>query len=164
MLTVDKHLIPFTGTDRHNDIFVISGKPKGGTYQFWSGYAAFLDSTRMFFAWRCLPAYMKSSKKVFGKNTNHVRRIHLVGKRDRDNNNEMEHLNGEICDREKVFRGLKKFDTPRIDGLKTYYNFTKKHLALQGRTPAQASVIKVDGKNRWKTIIQNASLHRENSV
>ena len=111
-----------------------------------------------------LPAYMKSSKRVFGKKTNHVRHIHISGKRDRDNNNKMERLNGEIRDREKVFRGLKRFDTPLIDGLKTYYNFTKKHLALQGRTPSQASLIEVDGKNRWKTIIQNASLHRENSV
>ena len=33
MLTVGKHLIPFTGADRYNDNFVISGKPKGGTYQ-----------------------------------------------------------------------------------------------------------------------------------
>ena len=163
VLTVDKHLIPFTGADRYNDSFVISGRPKDGTYQFWPDYAAFSGSTRMRFA-SSLPTYMKSSKKIFGKNTNHIRHIHLVGKRDRDNSNEMERLNVEICDREKVFRGLKKFDTPRIDGLKTYYNFTKKHLTLQGRTPAQASVIKVNGKNRWKTIIQNASLHRENSV
>ncbi len=58
-----------------------------------------------------LPAYMKSSKKVFGNKTNHVRHIHLAGKRDRDNNNKMERLNGEIRDREKVFRGLKKMDT-----------------------------------------------------
>ena len=34
MLTIDKHLIPFTGADRHNDNFVISGRPKGGTSQF----------------------------------------------------------------------------------------------------------------------------------
>ena len=34
MLAIDKHLIPFTGKDRHNDNFVISGKPKGGTSQF----------------------------------------------------------------------------------------------------------------------------------
>ena len=153
MLATDKHLIPFTGADRYNDNFVISGKPKGGTYQFRPDCAAFSGSTRMFFAGSCLPVYMKSSKKIFGKNTNHIRHIHHAGKRDRDNNNEMERLNGEVCDREKVFRGLKKFDIPRIDGLKTYYNFTKKHLALQDRTPAQASVIKVDGKNRWKTII-----------
>ena len=34
MLAIDKHLISFTGADRHNDSFVISGKPKGGTSQF----------------------------------------------------------------------------------------------------------------------------------
>ena len=31
MLAIDKHQIPFTGADKHNDNFVISGKPKGGT-------------------------------------------------------------------------------------------------------------------------------------
>ena len=49
---------------------------------------------------------MKSSKKVFGKKTNHIRHIHIAGKRDRDNNNKMERLNGEIRDREKVLRSL----------------------------------------------------------
>ena len=34
MLAIDKHLIPFTGADRHNDSFVISGRPKGETSQF----------------------------------------------------------------------------------------------------------------------------------
>ena len=34
ILAIDKHLIPFTGTDRHNDSLVISGKPKGGTSRF----------------------------------------------------------------------------------------------------------------------------------
>ena len=29
ILAIDKHLIPFTGENRHNDSFVISGKPKG---------------------------------------------------------------------------------------------------------------------------------------
>ena len=104
-----------------------------------------------------LPAYRKSSKKVFGKNTNHVRHIHLKGDM---NNNKMERLNGEIRDREKVFRGLKKMDTAILDGMRVYYNFTKKHGALNGRTPAQASLIEVDGKNKWKTIIQNASLNK----
>ena len=34
MLAIDKHLIPFTGADRHNDRLVISGRPKGGTSRF----------------------------------------------------------------------------------------------------------------------------------
>ena len=33
-MAIDGHLIPFTGTDRHNDSFVISGRPKGGTSRF----------------------------------------------------------------------------------------------------------------------------------
>lgn len=108
-----------------------------------------------------LPAYMKSSKKIFGKKTNHIRHIHI----NRDmNNNKMERLNGEIRDREKVFRGLKKIDTPIIDGMKVYYNFTKKHGALKGKTPSEEALIKVDGKNRWKTIIENASLYKSNSI
>ena len=71
---------------------------------------------------------------------------------------------GEIRDREKVFRGLKKMNTPIIEGMRVYYNFTKKHGSLKGQTPAERALIKVDGKNKWKTIIQNASLHRENSI
>ena len=92
---------------------------------------------------------MKSSKKVFDKKTNHIRHIHLAGKRDRDNhNNKMERLNGGIMDREKVFRGLKRFDTPLIDGLKVYYNFTKKYGSLNGRTSAEQALIEIDGKNK----------------
>ena len=34
MLAIDKHLILFTGADRHNDRLVISGRPKGGTSRF----------------------------------------------------------------------------------------------------------------------------------
>ena len=34
MLTIDKHLIPFTGADRYNYNFIISGKSKDGTSQF----------------------------------------------------------------------------------------------------------------------------------
>ena len=64
----------------------------------------------------CQP-YMKSSKKVFVKNTNHPRHVYLADKRDRDDN-KMERLNGEIRDREKVFRGLKRLDTLLIDELK----------------------------------------------
>ena len=58
---------------------------------------------------------MKSSKKIFDKNAKYVRHIHLAGKRDRGNNDKMERLNGEIMDRKKVFKGLKRLYTPLID-------------------------------------------------
>ena len=55
ILTVDKHLIPFTGADRCNYNFIISGKLKGGIYQFRPDCAAFLGFTRIPFAGNCLP-------------------------------------------------------------------------------------------------------------
>lgn len=109
-----------------------------------------------------LPAYASASKRVFGKNTYHSKNVHLRGQM---NNNKMERLNGEIRDREKVFRGLKKKDTPIIEGMRLWYNFSKEHGGLGGDvTPSEAALIKVDGDNKWKTIIQNASLYRENSI
>ena len=105
-----------------------------------------------------LPAYASASRRVFGKKTYHSKNVHLRGQM---NNNMMERLNGEIRDREKVFRGLKKMDTPIIAGLKLWYNFSKEHGGLGGDvTPSEAALIKVDGCNKWKTIIQNAALDR----
>ena len=75
----------------------------------------------------------------------------------------MERLNGEIRDREKVFRGLKRMDTAILDGMRVYYNYTKKHGSLKGMTPAEASLIRVDDRNKWKTIIQNASLNKNST-
>ncbi|MDI1494967.1 MAG: Integrase protein family [Cenarchaeum symbiont of Oopsacas minuta] len=91
-----------------------------------------------------LPAYRKSSKRVFGKDAHHHSHIHLNGDH---NNNKMERFNGTFRDREINFRGLKKTDTALIGGFKTYYNYTKKHMGLNGVTPAEASNIKVDGLN-----------------
>ena len=51
-----------------------------------------------------------------------------------------------------------------LDGMGAYYNYTKKHGAIKGMTPAKAPLIQVDGRNKWKTIIQNASLHKEVSA
>ncbi len=116
-----------------------------------------------------LPAYAKSAKRVFGNKTHHVSNVGINSKRKSGKihpaNNKMERLNGEIRDREKVFRGLKKKDTPLIAGLKLWYNFSKEHGGLGGDvTPSEAALIRVDGDNKWKTIIQNASLYKENSI
>ena len=104
-----------------------------------------------------LPAYMKSSRKIFGNKTNHVRHIHLHGDM---NNNKMERINNTIRDREKVLRCLKIIDTCILDGFRIHYNFTRKHLCLDGKTSAEQSRIQVDGVNKRKTIIQNTSLNK----
>ena len=69
----------------------------------------------------------------------------------------MERINGEIRDREKVTRNLKKADTPILTGMQIYHNYIRPHMALENRTPAELAGIKVEGDNKWLTLIQNAS-------
>ncbi len=54
-------------------------------------------------------------------------------------------------------RGLKNTDTAIIKGMQIYHNFIRPHESLNGATPADRAGIKVEGENKWKTIIQNAS-------
>jgi len=69
----------------------------------------------------------------------------------------MERLNGEIRDREKVTRVLKKDDTPILKGCQIFHNYIRPHQVLNGKTPTEACGITVKGKNKWITLIQNAS-------
>ena len=84
----------------------------------------------------------------------HIQHIHFKGDM---NNNKMERLNGEFRDREKVMRGLKKTDSPMISGYQLYHNYIRPHMALDGKTPAEKCGIKIEGENKWLTLIQNAS-------
>jgi hypothetical protein len=70
----------------------------------------------------------------------------------------MERLNGEIRDREKVTRNLKKDDTPILTGMQIFHNYVRPHMALDGQTPAEKAGIEVKGEDKWFTLIQNASL------
>jgi len=72
------------------------------------------------------------------------------------NNNRMERLNGEIRDREKTIRGLKKKETPILSGYQIFHNYIRGHEGLDNKTPAEVCGIKVEGKNKWITLIQNA--------
>jgi len=105
-----------------------------------------------------LPAYHDAYKKEFWTmkketRTEHVNAIKLSGNM---SNNKMERFNGEIRDREKTMRGLKKNDTPILTGYQIFHNYIREHDGLEGKTPAEACGIKVEGKNRWLTLIQNA--------
>jgi predicted CXXCH cytochrome family protein len=72
-------------------------------------------------------------------------------------NNKMERMNGELRDREKVMRGIKKTDSPVFKGMQLFHNYFRPHMALEGDTPAERAGIKIEGKNKWVTVIQNAS-------
>jgi transposase-like protein len=113
--------------------------------------------------------FIRPFKREFYTNTNpqsqHVRDIRLGGQ---IHNNKMERMNGEVRDREKVMRGLKRKDTPILKGYQLFHNFIRPHEALNGRTPSEAAGIKVEGENKWLTIIQNAAhgptLNREKNL
>jgi hypothetical protein len=48
-----------------------------------------------------------------------------------------------------------------VTELQIYHNYIREHSGLDGKTPAEACGIKVEGKNKWKTLIQNASTTNE---
>ena len=100
-----------------------------------------------------LVSYSNASQKVF-PTTNHIREITLKGA---IHNNKMERANGELRDREKVMRGLKTKDTAILKGYQLFHNYIRPHEALDGKTPSDACGITIEGKNKWLTLIQNAS-------
>jgi hypothetical protein len=57
-------------------------------------------------------------------------------------------------------RGLKRMDTPNLKGVQIYRNFVRPHEGLNGATPADKAGVKVEGENKWVTLIQNASHRR----
>ena len=103
--------------------------------------------------WACVCA-----KNPLHPDCEHIREIHLRDQK--RNNNIEERLNGEIRDREKTFRGLKKADSPIIANIVLYHNYFRPHRGLGGSTPAEAAGIKINGQNKWLTVIGNAALNR----
>jgi len=63
----------------------------------------------------------------------------------------------ELIDREKTMRGLKKKEMSILSGYQIFHNYIRPHEGLDGKTPAEACGIKIEGKNKWLTLIQNAS-------
>lgn len=108
-----------------------------------------------------LRAYHDAFNKEFYQNksprSQHINAIKLSGHGNEANNNKMERINGEIRDREKTMRGLKKKDTPILQGMQVYHNYIRLHEGLNGKTPAEACGIELKGDNKWITLIQNAS-------
>ena len=106
-----------------------------------------------------LPSYHDAFNKVFWTRKNprsqHCNAIKFKGPA---NNNKMERINGEIRDREKTMRGLKIKETPILQGMQIFHNYIRPHEGLDGRTPAEACGIEIQGENKWITLIENASV------
>lgn len=88
----------------------------------------------------------------------HIQHIRMQGDH---NNNKMERFNGEVRDREKVMRGLKNSNDSKIlDGYQIYHNYIRPHEGIANMTPADKCGITIEGENKWKTLIQNASVKK----
>jgi putative transposase len=104
-------------------------------------------------------AYHKEFWTQQSPRTVHIKQIRLQGQR---NNNKMERLNGEFRDREKIVRGIKKDNSPLIEGYQMFHNYIRPHMGLNGKTPSEACGIKIEGDNKWITLIQNARKGEQN--
>jgi putative transposase len=101
-------------------------------------------------------AYLREWLSIEDGLSEHNHKIMFTG-RDNHNNNKMERFNGEVRDREKTMRGLKTTNTPILTGYQIFHNYIRPHEGLDGKTPAEACGIKIEGDNKWITLIQNAS-------
>src|SRR3989344_370385 len=105
-----------------------------------------------------MEAHKKEFRTLAKPHSIHVRHIHLKGDY---NNNKMERLNGEIRDREKVMRGIKKKDSVTLTGYQLFHNYIRPHSALDGKTPSEKCGIEINGDNKWITLIQNSSIQNK---
>jgi len=89
--------------------------------------------------------------------TNHVRLTKLTDKR--QNNQNIERLNGTCRDRIKPMRGFGNCASAEImtNAFRNYYNFIKPHNSLDGMTPAQKVGIGVeDSDNKWGELLKRS--------
>jgi len=59
-----------------------------------------------------------------------------------------------ISHREQVMCGLKKI-TPILAGYQIHHNFIRENQGIANLTPAEKCGIRIEGENKWMTLIQN---------
>ena len=107
-----------------------------------------------------LQGYRKAVRKEFSSYQNrnpHIRVRKITAK---VNNNTIERYHGTFRERDKVMRGFQNGKTADTynENFKTYYNYLKPHMALGGKTPAQATGI--NEPSEWKPLLIKALSER----
>ena len=74
------------------------------------------------------------------------------------NNNMYERQNGTIRDRIKTVRGFNSEHPALLRLFIMYYNFIRPHMGLNNKTPAEAMGIRIDGDDKWKTLLAFAAV------
>ncbi len=100
-------------------------------------------------------SYREGVSKTFDvTNTDHIAKCGV--NKPHANNNRIERLNGTLRERVKVQRGWKSKKSQIAEGQRIHYNFVKPHMALDGKTPAEASNLMIEGNNKWLALLRNA--------
>ncbi len=113
-----------------------------------------------------LQAYQTAIPNEFYDKTASIRNPHirLYDFETKPNNNILERLNGTFRERAKVMRGLYSDETAEnfMDASRVYYNYLRPHMALDGKTPAEAAGINLNLKgNRWMKMIEQSVEHQK---
>lgn len=107
-----------------------------------------------------LPSYNEAFQKEFFTLKNpRTMNIRSVSVRNEGLNSKVERLNGSVRDREVVMRGMDHKETAQelLEAMRIYHNYIRKHQGLDGKTPAEASGIKIEGQNKWMSLIKAAN-------
>ena len=102
-----------------------------------------------------LPSYKKAFNAEFYDHHQSCKHVADVALQE-SLNNVLERMHGSIREREKIMRGIKVDDTPIIPMNQIYYNFVGPHMGLNGKTPADAVGVGVEGENRWVELIKRS--------
>jgi len=100
---------------------------------------------------------LKNSIKRGMPSTNHVRLVSLTDKR--QNNQNIERLNGTVRDRVKPMRGFQNQNTAEVmtSAFRNYYNFIKPHNSIGGLTPAEKAGIGMENKgHKWEELLKRS--------
>lgn len=115
-----------------------------------------------------LPAYDEAYRKELLTLQNpRVQNIRSVSLRHEGLNARIERLNGTVCDREIVMRGLDKQNTAQdlVDAMRIHYNFIRPHMALENKTPAEEAGIKLPlGENKVESLMRLAAVNKNDIV
>jgi transposase-like protein len=106
-----------------------------------------------------LSSYDVAEQSELQGGRDHRSTIHISGPRftGKITNNRIERFHGTVKERTKTMRGLRSNRTAALfaKGYQIYYNFTRPHRALRGKTPAEAAGLRrPTGKDRWSGLIQ----------
>ena len=101
-----------------------------------------------------LRAYREGISQTLGNKVDHIAKCGIT--KPHTNNNRVERLNGTLRERVKVQRGWKTHKSPIVEGQRIYYNFIKPHQALDGKTPAEKTSIRVKEGNKWIGLLKSS--------